>query len=1035
MKKPSPLIALFIFLVIIIGLIVGGYFLLNLIVLPNIAIPQIEKQINKTLGQKIEIKNIAISPQGIITIKKSLLYQPQSSKAFITADLLTLIPDYKKIFASWNKDKNKFDLALSLKISKAQINQAPVLIDFNAQARILINLDLKHPENLNYSAELKLNPMNINQVPIFGQIKDINGTINIYKDRIYSSDLQGSINEALAKLDFLVEDYANPRIELNCELNPLIFKLKCALNQDTLVISQMTADYNQISLNVNGQIESVKENPLAKINSRISLQLEDLARLPLEIKPVLNTLKPSGLLTANLQVNGLLKNIPKLSGSISLLSDKLSLLDYTINDLKIQADIENGQINLADFTLKLLDTTINTNGSVNLLSKNLDYNLRINIADLELKNLKEILAKQAKFNDYLSGMINANIALKGRALDLNLITLETNLIAKNLVYQQIILPELLEFDADLSLKNLNSIVLRKAMLNDLITQLSVNGNISNILLDPLAEITGQLNTDFEQLNTYSLLKLPAGFKLSGKPILDFKTKGLFKKPLTMETSFSINSAEIKYNQFGLERLKAKGSFKNQQLDLASLLIELYSGQLNATAHADLTNIQNPKFKLNAQLAQLDMQAFALKTKLIQTDFQGLLNSQINLTGSGAKPENLVINSNLNLDLSNVLVNNIAIEKANAQINADYQNNSLLLKDSSLQYKDIQAQAKGRISSLSNNPRINLDINSQLAVADLNKLPIPQDIKKQLDSLELIGNVLAKVNINTPLSDLTAMNLTADLSSEQLEIKKIKLNEIKLKANMANKILTAAARLKAYQGTADLKLNADFTQPEFAYNTQANITQLDFGQLIKESKIIPQQHKGIISLTADLAGKGPALKTIVGKANIKLNDALIVAMPLLKSIAAIFSADFLVNFEITEGNSDIIFDQAKATLQNTSFNGPEAKILARGAILLDTLGFENFWTTLQLTDSGAKKINQNLLSVFDFNGTIYQKEIEVKGTLSAPIIDQKKILFGLGANAILNNILKNKSPDEPQQQNSPKDMKIELLKGLLNSVLK
>ncbi|MBU1044929.1 MAG: hypothetical protein KJ915_11090 [Candidatus Omnitrophica bacterium] len=1034
MKKTNPLIILFIFLAIILSLIIGGYFLINLILLPQIAIPQIEKQINKTLGQEIKIKNIQISPQGIIAIKQVALYQKQSNSTFVFADLIRLIPDYKQIFTSWNKDKNKFDLPFYLEISKAQVNQAPIIINLDAQANVLINLDLKNPDNLNYSAELKLNPMEINQIPVFGQIKDIKGTINIHKDNIYASDLQGTINDAIAKLDFLIKDYANPKIELNCELSPLLVKLKCDLNQDTLLISQLTASYNQISLDVTGQIADLKENPLAQISTRIKIQLEDLAQLPLEIKPILETAKPSGILNGNIQINGPLRNIPELGGTISLNTDKLRLFDYEINNLLIQAQIENGQVNLSNLSLSLLDTAINLTGSLNLLSKDRDYNLRANLADLELKKLKEILAQKAKFNDYLAGRINANISLKGSALDLNLITLETSITGNNLIYQQMILPELIELDADLSIKNLNSIVLRKAVLNDLVSQLSINGNIANIIFDPNAELTGQLKTKLDQLNTYSMLKLPDTFKLSGNPIIDFKTSGLLKKPQTLEISFNLNTAELKYNQFNLDSLKAKGTFKNQQFNLSSLLAELYSGQIKAAANADLNNIASPKFNLTANLEQLDMQSFALQTKLIQTDFQGLLNAQIKLSGSGAKPENLNFNSKLDLDLKNVLVNKITIEKANAQINADYQNNSIILKDSSLVYKDILAKASGKISSLNNNPLINLDIDSQLNIDDLNKLPIPQNIKKQLDSLELKGNVSAKINIDTPVSDLAAMNLTANILSDQIEIKKIKLNEIALKANMRNKILNADARLNAYQGKADLIVDADFTQPKFTYTAKANIDKLDFGLLIKESKIIAQQHKGIVSLNADLNGTGNDLKTIQGKANIKLNDALIIAMPLLKSIAAIFSADFLVNFEITQGNADIIFDQAKATLQNTSFNGPEAIILARGAILLDTLGFENFWTTLQLTESGAQKINQALRDVFDFNGKVYQKEIEVKGTLSAPIIDQKKLLFGLGANAILNNLLKTKSPDEPQQ-NSEKDIKMELFKGVLNGIFK
>lgn len=1034
MKKSNPLVGLFIFLLIIISLIIGGYFLINFVILPQIVIPQIEKQVKLALGQELEIKHLGISPQGIIQIRQATLNHKQDNTVFVQAQLITLKPSYKQIFNSWKKNKNQFDIPLRVNLGQAQINQAPIIINLDASADVLINLDLKNPENLNYNAELNLNPMRISQVPVLGEIKDIKGNIHIFKNSVSSSDINGTINDAIAKLNFSVEDYANPKIELACELSPLLLNLKCELKDDTLTISELNAAYNQISLNVSGQINTVKENPMAQINSRLSMQLEDLAQLPLEIKEILKTFKPTGLIKADLQIQGPLKNIPQLGGTISLSSAKISILDYILNDLKFQAAIENGQINLTKFAVNFLDIAIKTTGSLNLMSKTLDYNCRINIENLELLNLKTLLAQQAKFNSNLTGLINAHILLKGQALDLNLIALELSANLKNLVYEQMILPELIEFDTDLSIKNLSNIILRKATVNDLVTQLTVNGNIANIILDPQADLTGQINTKLDKLNSYPMLKLPAAVKLRGNPKIDFKLNGKLKKPDELDLGFTLSTEAVQYNQFNLESLNAQGAYKAKQLTLSSLLAELYKGQLKAAADADLKDPLKPKFNLTANLDQLDIQTFARLTGLIQPDFQGMLNARIKISGSGAKPENLDVKSNLNLELINAVVNNIPIEKANVQLNADYQNDSIQIKDSSLVYKDIQAQAKGTVSSLSNNPRVNLNLNTQLNIDDLNKLPIPQTVKKQLDDLGLKGSVSAKINLNTLISNLTAMTLTANISSDQIEVKKIILQAINLTADMSNKILNAAASLKAYEGSADLTAKANFNSLDnFSYTAKANINKLNFGQLIKESQIIAQQHKGIVSLSADLEGKGTDLKTITGKANLKLNDALIVAMPLLKSIASIFSADFLVNFEITEGKADIIFEQEKATLQNTSFNGPQARILARGAILLGTLGFENFWTTLQLTESGAQKINPGLRNVFDFDGTVYQKDIEVKGTLSAPVIDQKKLLFGLGANALLNSVLKN--PNEPAQQSSPQDMKIELFKGMLKGILK
>jgi hypothetical protein len=434
-----------------------------------------------------------------------------------------------------------------------------------------------------------------------------------------------------------------------------------------------------------------------------------------------------------------------------------------------------------------------------------------------------------------------------------------------------------------------------------------------------------------------------------------------------------------------------------------------------------------------------MQSFARSSGLIQEDFKGILTSKIIIKGHGSTPENLGLKADLGIDLLNAMVNNIPIEKAYTKLDLDYQNTDLLINDAEVLYKDIKARAKGQIADIPGSKTARFDVFTDVNLEDLDKLPIPKDLKTQLDGLGLKGNIDAKIMLAGPLSSPNQMDIIADLVSKQIEVKKAVVEDVKINANLKNKILNANLNLIGYQGTASVNAKADISDMDnFSYTCLADISNVDLGQLIRESQIIAGSHQGIVSLTADLAGFGKEIKNITGKANLKINDAVITSMGMLKLFAKIFKAEFLSDFQITLGNMDLIFAEQKATLENTSFDGPDAVIKATGDVLLETLGFENFFVTLMLTDSGAGQIPGDIREgVFDYSEGYFKKTVEVKGTLTVPDVDQTKILYDIGKKQIFKQIFKTDSPSGSQQpvEKPAEQLKKKLIEGVLDGLFK
>ena len=224
----------------------------------------------------------------------------------------------------------------------------------------------------------------------------------------------------------------------------------------------------------------------------------------------------------------------------------------------------------------------------------------------------------------------------------------------------------------------------------------------------------------------------------------------------------------------------------------------------------------------------------------------------------------------------------------------------------------------------------------------------------------------------------------------MSVKKIQLKDVDITGNLLNKILALNANLNSYDGTLDLKANAELLGDSFKYKGTAKLDKLNIGDLIEESKIIEQPHKGIFSLGAEFSGLGTDLDTINSGIDFELEQAQITGLELMRTIGKLLGLNFLSNFEVTDAHGTLALKNSIVHTEDTTIIGPEASIIARGDINLNQS--LDLVVKLSLTpESAAQTSSQVLDQFFTLENEQYFTELDVKGTLTAPKPDLSKFI--------------------------------------------
>ncbi len=368
--------------------------------------------------------------------------------------------------------------------------------------------------------------------------------------------------------------------------------------------------------------------------------------------------------------------------------------DVTLDDIKLLTDLA-GRI---DFDLKaqllqVSNLSINNNGRIGDLA----------LKDLQVKGIaKADLQKEIiNFDQMQLGMndlqITGNVIAENYGGDqLKFVSeLKTNIFnAKSLLNQlKIELPQMES----------------KTALAKVSAQLSINGNLKNIEINPIqisfdnTKVTGSGAIALDKVSTIALaLKgdqlvvdhyLPPKQPNNQEGQKQTQNHSTTKVPVNAEIipvlpdGFNV-IADIQWNTLTLDQLnlnnnKLKASLKNGDLVIDQLQTKVYDGTISVTG--SLKGKKEPKISVNGNLQHIDLTKILPQISLkeyISSDFllsrlnqnhkdinvQGILNSQFGITTAGRLQNQVIsnLNGNATFDLLQGRVNNLNYEKLMCQ---------------------------------------------------------------------------------------------------------------------------------------------------------------------------------------------------------------------------------------------------------------------------------------------------------------------------------------------------------------------------------
>jgi len=300
------------------------------------------------------------------------------------------IKDFKNPYLSIIADADDFNLASIQELAPQIIKKYG--LTFNGKSRVKIKFEglLENPEQAKVLGVASVKDVSVSSSKFHQQINNITGIIeitpNFLKWRDFTATYQGKHYSSFGSL----HNFKNPKIITtidgpNFELNTNLVK-----DKNTITINSLTGKYLNATFNSTGSISQLEsDEPVFDINTNASILLEDLINnLPVNQKRVFQSLNPRGIISVTSDLEGTSLKLKDYTLTATISSPTIRLKGYTLNDLKINFDQEQGNIKNLTFDGKFYGGIVHAVGSLNLLNKSLPYDLALNIDKADLHQFK-----------------------------------------------------------------------------------------------------------------------------------------------------------------------------------------------------------------------------------------------------------------------------------------------------------------------------------------------------------------------------------------------------------------------------------------------------------------------------------------------------------------------------------------------------------------------------------------------------------------------------------------------------------------------
>lgn len=188
---------------------------------------------------------------------------------------------------------------------------------------------------------------------------------------------------------------------------------------EEIVLKNFRLNLGTSDIVVTGQIANLQKAPVGDLNitSRFLDIADFLALIPAQVPkpaPVETEPQPAEEVVRTGPENPLFGNeiFQKTRFNVSSLFQKVQWKDNTLSDIVLKAKLEQGILDISEFSLNGYDGKVSGVGQVNLQQEKIGYNLGVNVGGIQLEKVTTANLGQGK----LQGTLTAQSAFKGSGL-------------------------------------------------------------------------------------------------------------------------------------------------------------------------------------------------------------------------------------------------------------------------------------------------------------------------------------------------------------------------------------------------------------------------------------------------------------------------------------------------------------------------------------------------------------------------------------------------------------------------------------------
>lgn len=216
-------------------------------------------------------------------------------------------------------------------------------------------------------------------------------------------------------LNGYLENFVNPVIATSIKAENMNVDAQVRKSGDLLTVQSLEASWFDSSISATGKILlPAGQAPTADITLTAKTSLLDIPRMiPAQAKQF-EALKLAGSLKLTARIKGNPADWQHLESTCKLEIPVLNVLGYTLNDITLDADQNNGELRPLEFKARIYDGDLSAIGSLGLVKAGFPFESSIKLENTNLELLKRDTPLK---NQQLSGMISLAADLKGKALE------------------------------------------------------------------------------------------------------------------------------------------------------------------------------------------------------------------------------------------------------------------------------------------------------------------------------------------------------------------------------------------------------------------------------------------------------------------------------------------------------------------------------------------------------------------------------------------------------------------------------------------